>query len=76
MTWEELKEKALEIFNRRYNYFYGDLIGIELEDCEMFFREDGTIDIEFSIGKKNVGGMYIAFNRTYDQMYQIMLALR
>lgn len=76
MTWEELKEKAKVIFENRYNSCNDLLIGIEFENYEMYFRKSGEIDVEFFIGKQNVGGLDISERRTYEQMYQIMLALR
>lgn len=66
MTWKELCEKAQEL-----GYFTGDngidlCYGIRLWKCG---DVSGICD--------NCGGSYdIAKNRTPDQMYQIMLALR
>ena len=76
MTWEELKEKAKDIFKNRYNTWDEFVIGIEFENCKMFFRKSGAIDVEFPIGNQNIGGLDISERRTYDQMHQIMLALR
>lgn len=76
MTWEQLKEKAKEIFENRYDTCSEFLIGIELGNCKMYFRKDGKVDVEFSIGNQNIGGLDISEGRTYEQMYQIMLALR
>ena len=76
MTWEELKEKAKVIFENCYNPCNDLLIGIKFENYEMYFRKSGEIDVEFFIGKHNIGGLDISERRTYEQMYQIMLALR
>lgn len=75
MTWEELCEKAKEMgywefyddgdipyFDGDGSYFLRNLKG------DLYFCKDGTIDC---------GGCDIlAENRTYEQMYQIMEALR
>lgn len=73
MTWEELKEKAKEL---RYRLVKddGDLpyLGIteylEKDDVNMIFCDYGSIE--------TYCGDTVAENRTPDQMYQIMLALR
>ena len=75
MTFEELKEKAKEIFEDRCDTSSELIIGISFENYELYFRKDGSIDVEFPIGIHNVGGLDISEERTYEQMYQIMLAL-
>lgn len=76
MTWEELKGKANEIFKDLYNTSSEYLIGIYFENCELYFKKDGNIEVEFSMGLYNIGEIVISEGRTYEQMYQIMLALR
>lgn len=76
MTWEELKEKAKEIFDNSCDTWSEFLISIEFKNCKMYFRKNGEIDIEFPIGNQNIGGLDVSERRTYEQMYQIMLALR
>ena len=76
MTWEELNVKAKEIFENRYNTSSEFSIGIFFENYELYFRKDGGIDAEFSIGIHNAGALSLSEGRTYDQIYQIMLALR
>ena len=73
MTWEELKEKAKEL---GYHVVEdnGDIpyLGIteylEKDNVNMFFCDYGSIETNC--------GDTVAENRTPDQMYQIMLALR
>jgi len=68
MTWEELKEEAKKM---GYNVFDSVNIKvaswIETPDNNWCFDRDGTIMYD---------GLVVAFDRTPDQMYQIMLALR
>ena len=73
MTWEELKEKAKELgyWLRKDD---GDIpyLGItELlvkDGVDIAFFDYGSIEVDC--------GYILAENRTYEQMYQIMLALR
>jgi hypothetical protein len=73
MTWEELKEKAKDL-GYRVVEDDGDLpyLGIteylENEDINIIFCDYGSIETNC--------GDTVAENRTPDQMYQIMLALR
>lgn len=60
MTWEQLKEKAKEL-GAKTNRENNILI------AGLIFHETGDIECY-----KNVGWS----NRTYEQMYQIMLALK
>lgn len=76
MTWEELRKKAEEIYAEFCFGYEKHSFGIQLANCVMYFRESGDIDIEFDIGKTNVGGVDIIRNRTYDQMYAILEALK
>lgn len=69
MTWEELKEKAIEKGYRLDNTdccfeVIREPIG---EEIPRSFYKDGDIFID---------GTLISRKRTPDQMYQIMLALR
>ena len=73
MTWEELKEKAKEL-----GYYVveddGDLSYLDIteylvkNDVNISFCDDGLVETNY--------GDIVAENRTPDQMYQIMLALR
>ena len=73
MTWEELTEKAKELGYRLVEDD-GDLpyLGIteylENKDINIIFCDYGSIETNC--------GDTVAENRTPDQMYQIMLALR
>lgn len=77
MTWEELKEKAKELgYYELYDdgdvpYFDGDgsylLINSNSKNIIRFFK-DRIIEDEW--------GYIISEDRTYEQMYQIMLALK
>lgn len=77
MDWEELKKKAEELgYYELYDdgdvsYFNGDgsylLINRDMK-YEVHFYKDGVIE--------NGWGDIIAEDRTYEQMYQIMLALQ
>lgn len=73
MTWEELKEKAKELGYRLVEDD-GDLpyLGIteylEKDNVNIIFFDYGSIETNC--------GDTVAENRTPDQMYQIMLALR
>ena len=73
MTWEELKEKAKElgaIINDRDRIIINLLHDPTIQDS-LKFGEPGWIVASVSFGSR-----VISENRTYDQMYQIMLALR
>lgn len=73
MTWEELKEKAKEL-EFEISYYLKDYDGVEKEveyvycNDYIYLEEDGDITTRMDD--------IVAENRTYDQMYQIMLALR
>ena len=73
MTWEELKEKAKEL-GYRVVEDDGDLSYLDIieyltkNDVNISFYDDGLVETNC--------GCIVAENRTPDQMYQIMLALR
>lgn len=63
MTWEELKEKAIN-----FGYLVSSVSGIEtLEGPDIIFYVDGDVD---------VGGTIVASMRTPEQMLMIMEGLR
>ena len=70
MTWEELKEKAKELGFTISSYINEDEVELEYIYCNdyIYLEEDGNI----TTSTENI----VAENRTYDQMYQIMQALR
>lgn len=70
MTWEELKEKAKELGFTTSSYINEDEVELEYIYCNdyIYLEEDGNI----TTSTENI----VAENRTPDQMYQIMLALR
>lgn len=70
MTWEELKEKAKEMGFTISSYTNEDDVELEYIYCNdyIYLEEDGDI----TTSTENI----VAENRTPDQMYQIMLALR
>jgi hypothetical protein len=70
MTWEELKEKAKELGFTISSYINEDDVELEYIYCNdyIYLEEDGNI----TTSTENI----VAENRTPDQMYQIMLALR
>lgn len=69
MTWEELTEKAKELDNVGIITDYRTYILIcQQGNYYIKFSENGEISV--------VDDLLIAENRTPDQMYQIMLALR
>lgn len=70
MTWEELKEKAKELGFTISSYINEDEVELEYIYCNdyIYLEEDGNI----TTSTENI----VAENRTYEQMYQIMLALR
>ena len=69
MTWEELCKKAKELGYRSDYYLKDDEeVGYIYCNDYMYMDEDG----EITTSADNV----VIDNRTYDQMYQIMLALR
>lgn len=80
MTWQELKEKAKQLFGGccdcRDEVNSKGYIRIARNDNDLIFRQNGGVVIEFSIGKENLACLDICYHRDYDQMYQIMLALR
>lgn len=71
MTWEELCEKAKEI---GYDYWH-DNPHLTGEDIQFF--KNGTICAYICVEDCYYSNYYeIAYNRTPDQMYQIMEALK
>ena len=70
MTWEELKEKAKELgFSISYYLNDDDVeVGYIYINDYIYLEEDGKI----TTSTENI----VAENRTPEQMYQIMLALR
>ena len=75
MTWEELKEKAKELgYEIVIKYPYG-----KKEECicdgQYGFYRDGTVENDCYLDDEYCGSPF-AEDRTIDQMYQIMLALR
>ena len=71
MTWEELCEKAKEM---GYDYWRGKSY---VSDGDYEFYKDGTIKAFAFVEDNYYSDFYeIAWNRTYEQMYQIMEALR
>lgn len=73
MTWEELKEKAKELgatINDRDRIIINLLYDPTIQDS-LKFGEPGWIVANVSFGSR-----VISENRTPEQMYQIMLALR
>lgn len=69
MTWEELCKKAKEM--AQYYCFFNEYY-IEFERIFLFF-EDGTIQVCIDACDDEC---VVARFRTYEQMYQIMDALR
>jgi hypothetical protein len=69
MTWEELKEKALELGYEYKKPAYAEyyIFSLNKDNVIIQFYADGEIMVDETI---------FAQNRTPDQMYQIMLALR
>lgn len=74
MTWEELVEKAKTlgyILKERYVFDVSGKCGkfqyLEKNDGSISFMDSGKIETMSDL---------LAENRTYDQMYQIMLALQ
>lgn len=73
MTWEELKEKAKEL-GFETSYYLKDYNGVEKEveyiycNDYIYLEEDGDITTRMDD--------IVVENRTYDQMYQIMQAMR
>lgn len=68
MTWEELIEKAKEIGWEYKNTAYAEyLFSLGEDDVAIRFYSDGEITVD-----EKIFSQY----RTYDQMYQIMQALR
>ena len=75
MTWEELKEKAKELGYRLVEDD-GDISYLGITEF-LFLEKDGVDITFFDYGSIEVDHGYIlAEDRTPDQMYQIMLALR
>lgn len=79
MTWEELCEKAKEMGCKVYNQI--DLITFKIPYSihkgveHLYFEKDGDVRSVFT-EKGCVGSMNLSQNRTYEQMYQIMKALK
>lgn len=75
MTWEELKEKAKELGYKIVTKYPWD----KKEECicngQYGFYKDGTVEDNCYLDDEYCGRPF-AENRTPDQMYQIMLALR
>ena len=73
MTWEELKEEAKEL-GFEISYYLKDYNGVEKEveyiycNDYIYLEEDGDITTRMDD--------IVVENRTYDQMYQIMQAMR
>lgn len=79
MTWKELCEKSKQLFGESCDCWHGlerDYIRITLNDNFWIFRQNGSIDIEFTIGKENIGSLDICYKKDYDQMYQMIEALK
>lgn len=69
MTWKELKEKAKELgYILIEDAYPGTAEHLETNDVNIIFYNYGSIETNC--------GATIVKNRTPDQMYQIMLALR
>ena len=69
MTWEELCKKAKELgYHSDYYLKDDEEVGYIYCNDYMYMDEDG----EITTSADNV----VIDNRTYDQMYQIMLALK
>ena len=73
MTWEELKERAKELGYRLVEDdgdipYLGILEYLTKDGVNISFYDDGLVETNC--------GEIVAEDRTYDQMYQIMLALR
>lgn len=74
MTWEELVEKVKTL---GYSLKEGDVFDV-LGKCgkyQYLEKNDGNI-LFMNSGKIETLSDILAENRTYEQMYQIMLALR
>lgn len=70
MTWEELVEKVKELGweYKKTDYNYSE---------SLFLINEDYVNIQFyQEGELMVGETIVSKNRTPDQMYQIMLALR
>ena len=73
MTWEELKEKAKKLNNVEVITDHDKYILISQQGNHYIkFSENGDISIVFDW---DVDDVLIVEYRTFDQMYQIMLAL-
>lgn len=72
MTWKELVEKAKVLGYGYYNSC--DLLVIE-NKCgnEVCFSQNGEVSVGYD---SNCCDTCLAENRTYEQMYQIMLLLK
>ena len=70
LSWEELKEKAKELGFTISSYINEDEVELEYIYCNdyIYLEEDGNI----TTSTENI----VAENRTYDQMWQIIEALR
>jgi hypothetical protein len=69
MTWEELVEKAEKIGYSTFEY-KNSKYQILIKDYDQEFWPDGKV----ILGAGEIDG-WTRYDRTYDQMYQIMLAL-
>lgn len=76
MTWEELCEKAKEIGYVEVEKFPYEKpqMAIVNEDVEVAFYRDGTVECD--VYNDDCCGKPFTNDRTPDQMYQIMEALR
>ena len=70
LSWEELKEKAKELGFTISSYINEDEVELEYIYCNdyIYLEEDGNI----TTSTENI----VAEDRTYEQMYEIMKALR
>ena len=74
MTWEELKEKVNELKNIEVMAYYDTYILISQQgNYYIKFSKNGEISVVYNW---DVDDLLIAENRTPDQMYAIMEALK
>lgn len=75
MTWDELKKKAKELGYRFEGFTFAENIWCYEElwnaDTRLHFKKNGEV-YYWSVEDSYT----LATNRTYDQMYQIMMLLR
>lgn len=76
MTWTEFCKKAKELGYKKVKKepYMGTIIALVNKDGYGFY-EDGIVEDECSL-KDNLCGKPFAIDRTYEQMYQIMEALK